>query len=297
MKQRVPLLFGLFLLSCQAKQQAPTYVYQRLPDGGTLRTEMRHGSATGRLIAYRPNGEIAAIMHVRDSVLTGPTYSFYPGGQIAQITPYTRGLRHGVEYRFSEQGALQSTETYVEDEKMGPARGYYPTGSLRYRVTWWRGQATEEYVDFYQVPANRVRRRTAYVLVRGKQWANGYCEYSRAGVLTKRVDQVSATFDKPRYALGDTVVLTLRLLGPQFTRLKATIRDVDSLFNGPPTAATQVVYGRGSVVQLHLRPSQAGVHYVRGYVTDYDSSASARPGVQYQTKEKELYFQQRYWVN
>lgn len=295
--RRVPLLFGLFLLSCQAREEASTYVYRRTPDGGTIRTEMRHGSANGRLIAYRPNGEIAAIMHVRDSVLTGPTYSFYPGGQVAQITPYTRGFLHGVEYRFSEQGTLQSTETYVEDEKTGLACGYYPTGSLRYRATWWRGQARGEYLDFYKVPANQVRRRTTYVLVRGKQWANGYDEYSPAGVLTKRVDQVSATFNKPRYTLRDTVVLTLQLLGPQFPRLKATITDTDSLFNGPATAASQVVYGHGGVIQVHVRPSQAGVNYVRGYVTDYDSSASVRQGVQYQMKEKDIYFQQRYWVN
>lgn len=290
------LLCALLATACHSREEPSTYVYRHRPDGELIRTEMRHGLATGRIIAYGPTGRIDAILHVQDSVLTGNTYSFYPNGHVAQITPYARGYQQGRVYQFYENGALQSWETYRKDEKTGPSRGYYPGGGLEYTVTFWRGQATGDYVDYYERPANRVRRRVAYVLVRGKQWGNGHIDYSPAGAVTRRVDQVEATWDQYRYALSDTAMLTLRLHGPRFTRVKATLADFDSLFNGNDSTSGRVVYGRRGTVRIPLRPSHAGLNYVRGYVTDYDSGASPRKGALYQTKEKNVYFQRTYFV-
>jgi hypothetical protein len=290
------LLFGLLVTACHSRQAPSTFTYRHEPDGETIRTEMRHGLANGRIIAYAPTGKIDAIMHVQDSVLTGNTYSFYRNGKVAQITPYARGYMQGRVYQFYESGALRSRETYIEDEKTGPARGYYRSGSLQYAVTFWRGQATGDYTYFYKMPPNRVRRRAMYVLVRGKQWENGHVDYSPTGTVIQRVDQVEATLDQDRYALSDTVRLTLRLYGPRFSHVKATIADFDSLFNGNDTTAGRVVYGRKGIMQVRLRPLHTGLNYVRGYVTDYDSVASPRKGVLYLTKEKDLYFQRAYFV-
>ncbi|MBC6698729.1 toxin-antitoxin system YwqK family antitoxin [Hymenobacter puniceus] len=297
MIQRLTILFGLLATSCHDGDEKSTYAYRRNPDGEVIRTEMRHGSANGRIIAYTPNGKINAIMHVQDSVLTGNTYRFYPSGHVAQITPYARGYMNGRVRQFYDSGGLKSIETYVKDEKTGPARGYYPNGSLQYTVKFWRGQATGDYLDFYEVPPNRVRRRVEYVLVRGKQWGNGHIDYSPTGAITKRFEQLDAIFNQPRYSLSDTVVLTLRLHGPQFKRLKATVADFDSLFNGNDTTAGHVVYGHRGSIRIPLLPRHTGLNYVRGYVTDYDSGASPQKGSVYQMKEKNVYFQSRYWVD
>jgi hypothetical protein len=93
------------------------------------------------------------------------------------------------------------------------------------------------------------------------------------------------------------VELTLHLQGRQFTRVKATIAEFDSLFNGNDSTAGHVVYGHRGVIRVRVRPQRMGLNYVRGYVTDYDSGASPLKGVLYETKEKNVYFQRSYWVD
>jgi hypothetical protein len=290
------LLLALVLANCSQSEEKSTFVYRRNPDGEVIRTEMRNGSANGRIICYHPSGRIDAILHVQDSVLTGNTYQFYPSGRVAQITPHVQGRMQGRVYHFYENGALRATETYANDEKTGPAVGYYSGGNKEYTVTYWKGQATGDYVDFYDTPPNRVRRRVQYVLVRGKQWGTGHIDYSPTGKVTQRVNQLTKVLNRPHYAVGDSVVLTLTLQGPQFPLIKATIAAFDSLFNGNDSTAGQVFYGHKQTVHVVARPQQRGWNVVRGYVTAYDSSASPVPGALYQTKEKAIYFQQPYWV-
>lgn len=297
MCRRLPILLLLysFLLGCRTKETTH-YTVKRFPDGSTVREEVKNGAARGRTVGYFPTGEIQYILYRREGLVVGYAYVFDQLGRVRRIDYYVRGERTGRAYEFYENGGLASCGTYANDEKSGLEYTFYPQGGLKTKANYVKGKASGDFFAFYKSPVNRVRFCYQYCLVRGKPIINSERYYTPTGELSKEVDVLTIALDKASYQLRDTVTAVLTLHGPRFPHISATLAPFDAGFNGNDTTAGRVIYGRNQVVRVQFRPQHLGLNYVRGYVTDYDSVASPRKGVLYQTKEKPIYFQQQFLV-
>jgi antitoxin component YwqK of YwqJK toxin-antitoxin module len=289
------LLLASLLPGCRTKE-TKHYQVERFPDGSTVREEVKNGAANGRTVGYFPTGEIHYILYRRDGAVVGPAYGFDQLGRVRRIDYYVQGWRTGRVYEFYENGVLASCCTYANDKKAGMEYTFYPHGGLKTKGHYVKGEASGNFFVFYKSPANRVRICYQYCLVRGKPVINSERYYTPTGALSKQVDVLSIMLDKPVYQLRDTVTMVLTLHGPRFPHISATVAPFDAGFNGNDTTAGQLVYGRHQVVRVQVRPQHVGLNYVRGYVSDYDSGASPRKGVLYQTTEKPVYFQQSFLV-
>lgn len=289
------LLLCSLLPGCQTKEPKH-YAVERFANGSTVREEVLNEVANGRTVGYFPTGEIKYILHRADGAVVGNAYWFDQQGRVRRSIAYVRGWRTGRTYEFYENGVLALCGTYAHDEQDGPEYTFYPHGGLKSKANYVQGTVSGDFFAYYKSPANRVRFRYQYCLVRGKPIINSEWHYAPTGALRKQVDVLTIALDKPVYRLRDTVTAVLTLHGPRFPRLRATIAPFDAEFNGNDTTAGRVVYGRRQVVRVQVLPQHVGMNYVRGYVTDYDSGASPRKGALYQTTEKPVYFQQPFLV-
>ena len=284
------------LAFCSKTSSKPTYVYTHNAERYLVRTEMMNGLANGRITIYGLDNEIKVTMHVKDSVLTGKSYSFYDDGNISRITNYVQGLEQGRRYDFYKNNQIASIITYKDDKKTGPAYTFYSNGGIEARVNFLNDQAFGDFLDFYEKPKNHLRRRVQYNIVRGKQYGNGRIDYSPDGVITKRIGQLDFLFDKKIYSTKGSIIVAIRLIGPRFKRIRATLADFDAGFNCNDSTTERIFYGRNHIVQIVVHPKSRGLNCVRGYITDYDSISPVKVGVLYQMKEKNIYFQQKYLV-
>jgi len=269
---------------------------KRFPDGSTVREEVKNGVANGRTVGYFPTGEIKYILYRRDGAVVGHAYGFDPLGRVRRIDSYVRGWRTGRAYEFYENGIMASYCTYADDKKNGPEYMFYPNGGFKMKGHYVKGKERGYFFVFYKSPANQVRFCYQYWLAKGKSIINSEWYYAPSGALSKQVDVLTVALNKPVYRLRDTVTAVLKLQGPRFTRISATIAPFDAEFNGNDSTAGRVIYVRNHVVRVRLQPQRLGLNYVRGYVSDYDSSASKVKGALYQTKGKPIYFQQTFLV-
>ena len=269
---------------------------ERFPDGSMVREEIKNGVTNGRTVGYFPTGEIKYILYRRDGAVVGHAYRFDSLGRVRRIDSYVRGWRTGRAYEFYENGVMASCGAYANDEKNGPEYTFYPHGGLKTRAHYVKGKERGNFFVFYRSPANHVRFCYQYWLAKGKSIINSEWYYAPSGAPSKQVDVLTIALDKPVYRLRDTATAVLTLHGPRFTRISATIAPFDAEFNGNDSTAGRVIYGRNHVVRIQLRPLRLGLNYVRGYVSDYDSSASTVKGALYRTKEKPIYFQQTFLV-
>ena len=289
------IIITFSMVSCTDKEKE-RHERNNVHASDDVQTEVKQRIANGRTILYFPTGAIKAITHLKDGALEGHSYGFDEDGRVRQIDFYRRGWHNGPAYKFYENHQLASITTYLNDKESGMACTFYPTGAIKTKVNLVNGLANGDFLVFYKNPANHIKRKVEYCIVRGKPYINGDVTYNPSGLILKQSSVLESTFDKAVYRLNEDVRLTIKIAGPQLNKISVTLAPFDSTFYNADSASERTIYGKNHTVIITTKPIRKGTNYVRGYVTDYDSMPTKVPGAIYQTKERDLYFQRKYVV-
>lgn len=241
----------------------------RKPNGGT---EIRHtvaGKLHGRNLSFYPDGKVQAILYYYNGQLHGTQRTFHPNGSVRFITPFRYGMAEGKAYEFFPDGKLSMTRNLRAGLRNGPYRRYYQN-------PW------------------RLRQRAEYVLVNGYEHQNGTAEYDSTGRLLRRWGFVHLRADHDTLRLGQTLMLTVRLLYPARPRVLARVYSFDHQFRLVNRQDEVLVPGQGDSVTLRIQPVETGPDTVRGYIADYERVTL--PGKGKRLKEWPAYFSYPYYV-
>lgn len=128
----------LLALSSTAFAQTDTtgeYTVLYFRDGTTVSSEgyMVDGQPNGYWKTYHPNGNLKSEGNRVNFKLDGE-WIFYGNEQDTMLkVTYDQGIKDGLRTTFKE-GIKQKTETYVQDERQGPTKWYYPEAGVQRMV-------------------------------------------------------------------------------------------------------------------------------------------------------------------
>ena len=244
----------------------------RFPDGSRVVSHKRDGLVEGRVILYDPTGYIRGIRYYLHDTLNGPQYLFYPNGRPQVCESTRKGKLNGFSCEFYPNGRLASTRYLVDGLRTGPFRAYFNTHP------------------------SRLREATDYVIVAGREYANYSARYDSLGRLVLRTGRLLARADHDTVALGDTLVLRLRIEHPMHQQSGLSTGDYDAQFVLRTSASEQRVGGLHHGVTLRIPTATPGADTVRGYMDDFDETGPTSRKGEVAVKGRKMYFAYPYLV-
>lgn len=273
------ILFLLLLISNCSSPHKPTdeeittVRLVRAEDGYySLQRRDSNGLLHGRSIYFYPNHSIESIFYFKHDTLQGVQRGFYENGNLRLIQSFKDGYVQGLMYNFYKDGALKSRGYVLDTLHTGP------------------------FIEFYQYPRNRVMARAEYAVVNGKEWRNGYVLYDSLGRVTDRWGFPHMQAQRDTLALGDSLVLRLRVAYPKESLVLAGVGGFGKEFRRVDSTALRVTYGQNHAVTVRVPAIRRGPQVVRGYLADYKLNPTKREKGVTSALERRMYFAYPYYV-
>lgn len=107
------------------------------------RLQFANGEIDGKRVEYYTNGMVQRETDFRSDCIHGTDRTYSPAGKLIEETHYYWDNRHGAHTRFYENGTKRCEGRYVMDEMDGPWRYYDPNGRLIALVTYRNGELVD----------------------------------------------------------------------------------------------------------------------------------------------------------
>ncbi|MDJ0367935.1 hypothetical protein QMK33_22565 [Hymenobacter sp. H14-R3] len=182
-----------------------------------------------------------------------------------------RGKLNGFSCGFTPHGRVGFTRYMVDGLRVGPYRLYYDGPPPRLHVA----------IDF--------------LVVAGKEHQNYYEARDSLGRLLARTGRLRVQADRDTVALGDSLVLRLRVEHPQHPLAGVSVGGYDAAFVLRDSAAERRAPAPQHALTLRWPTATRGAQVLRGFMTDFDEGKTkvrkATPG-----QGNRMYFAYPYFV-
>ncbi len=129
----------IFLNGCQGPTLSGGKVQKEYYTGGQIRSEFIMDDNTGQngiRKEYGYNGNVLAVVHIRNGVPHGLATGYDPQGRVLSKVNYINGKKDGLYEAYYPNGDVMVSYTYVNGVKDGPAQTYNKDGSIYRRVIY-----------------------------------------------------------------------------------------------------------------------------------------------------------------
>lgn len=236
------------------------------------------------------NGERYEFSTLGDT-LDGPLVVYYPNGKVKLKEFVLEDVKQGQFNSFYQDGTRREQFYYVDGYQNGPYEYYYADGKLKQKGTKCRDMFTGDLLQYYPSKlGSGVESKLNIKVVNHKEWKNGYITFNTLGDTTEVVEWLVPSFNKPYCLLGDSILLTIKLLGPKEPEIAAYVGEYDSFFNNVSAIDPVMIKGYNHSVKIWAKPKHIGRNSIRGFVSDYRILKANKRADYIDTWGRTLYF-------
>ena len=134
------LLLGAFLLvsalSFSATRKVPAERIIMDQTTGIAYVQGEQVPFTGEIEVKFDNGQVQALMEIKDGLLDGKTVTYFPNGKVQSRENYKGGYEEGVNIIYYDNGQVEYEKYVKENGTVVYEKHYHPTGKLDFEATY-----------------------------------------------------------------------------------------------------------------------------------------------------------------